>query len=212
MNNLKSGERLPSKKNNVVRYGDNVSKSFTDRSRFQMEKKIGDLLVDSDLLTPARQAVDEPGLTIRYEYVRGIPVVDLIEAIQLNQAEEIISKICAWMINFYALTLRKTGSQYILGDIHLRNFLYEEISQQIYGLDFEECRCGRIESDAARLYVFILHYDPAFTLRKKRLAASIRDTLLTSLELDETFFHYEVERETNELLIRRAGKSKGQVI
>lgn len=203
---LTGGELLPGKKNRVVRYGDVVSKTFSDRSRFQMEKEIGDLLENSCILTPARLSVDEPGLVIKYENIKGTPAVDLIEDVELSQARIIFSKICAWLAEFYTLILREKGRQWILGDIHLRNFLYEEASGQIYGLDFEECRCGRIESDAARLYVFILHYDPAFTLRKKTLAALVRENLTVSLGLDETFFQAEVERETRELLIRRAGK------
>ena len=206
MNNLTCGERLPSKKNEVVRYGDIVSKTFSDHSRFQMEKEIGDLLEKSSLLTPTRLSVDEPGLTIKYEYVKGTPAVDLIEDIELSQARKVFSKICAWLVGFYNLTLREKGCQCILGDIHLRNFLYEEASGQIYGFDFEECRCGRIESDAARLYVFILHYDPALTQRKKTLAALVRDNLAVSMGLDSPFFQAEVERETRELLVRRAGK------
>ncbi len=205
MNNLKGGERLPSKKNEVVRHGDVVIKTFSDLNRFQMEKEIGDLLENSGLLIPVRLSVDEPGLRIKYKYIKGTPVVDLIEDIGLSHARKIFSKICVWLVGFYNLTRKEKGCQCILGDIHLRNFLYEEASGQIYGLDFEECRCGRIESDAARLYVFILHYDPAFTQRKKTLAAIVRDNLTVALGLDGSFFQAEVERETRELLDRRAG-------
>lgn len=203
---LTGGERLLSKKNKVVRHGDIIYKTFSDRSRFQMEKEIGDLLENSGLLTPARLSVDEPGLTIKYENIKGPYAVDLIENIELSQTWEIFGKICNWLAGFYTLTLREKGCQWILGDIHLRNFIYECASGQIYGFDFEECRHGRIESDAARLCVFILHYDPAFTERKKTLAAFVRENLTSSLGLDEPFLQSEVERETKELLIRRAGK------
>lgn len=203
---LMGGERLPGKKNEVIRYGDIVSKTFSDRSRFQMEKEIGDLLGDSGLHTPARLLVDEPGLTIKYRHIKGTPAVDLIEDTEFSQARIIFSEICTWLAEFYTLIRREKESQWILGDVHLRNFLYEEASGQIYGFDFEECRRGRIESDAARLYVFILHYDPAFTRRKRMLAALVRENLTASLGLDENFFQAAVERETRELLVRRAGK------
>jgi len=49
-------EKLPSKKNHVYRERgtrqDIVTKIFTDPGRFQMEKEIGDLLQNTDLLTP----------------------------------------------------------------------------------------------------------------------------------------------------------------
>ncbi len=199
-------ERLPSKKNRVARHGAIVSKAFSDRSRFQMEKEIGDLLENSGLLIPARLSVDEPGLTIKYESIKGTSAVDLIEGIDSGRTRMIFNKICNWLAEFYAIIRRRKGRQWILGDIHLRNFLYEEATGQIYGFDFEECRPGRIESDAARLCVFILHYDPAFTRRKKILATLVRENLTASLDLDKNFFQAEMERETKELLVRWAGK------
>ncbi|MEN6325461.1 MAG: hypothetical protein ABFD18_04510 [Syntrophomonas sp.] len=206
-------QQLTSKKNYVYReqgeHGDIVIKAFTDLSRFQVEKKMGDLVENSGLLTPCRLAVNEENLVIIYEYIDGSPVVDLIESIELSQAEDIIRKICTWLVNFYSITLMKMGCQYILGDIHLRNFLYEQASNKVYGIDFEECRPGRIETDAARLYTFILNYDPAFTARKKNLVACFWETLSASLVLDETFFQQEAKRETAELMARRRYNVKG---
>ena len=201
-------EQLPSKKNYVYwdwgEYCDKIIKIFTDQSRFQIEKEMGDLFADSSLLTPKRLSVNEAALVIEYAHIDGFPVVELIESTELAQAEKIIRKICAWLVEFYSITFEKKGCRYILGDIHLRNFLYKKKDDSVYGIDFEECRPGRIESDAARLYVFILYYDPAFTPRKKALAACFWNTLSTSLELDHTSFREEVKRETAELLARRA--------
>lgn len=200
-------EQLPSKKNHVFRemgeHRDAVFKIFTDPSRFQTEKKMGDLLENSGLLIPERLSVNEETLQIVYHFIDGLPVVDLIETIELSQAEDMIKRICRWLVDFYSITRGKTGSQYILGDIHLRNFIYEESSHKVYGLDFEECRPGRIETDAARLCVFILYYDPAFTQRKKTLTACFRETLFAALALDESFFQQEIKRETADLLARR---------
>lgn len=195
--------QLSSKKNNVFRARDVVIKTFTDPSRFQTERKMGNLLENAGLLIPGRISVNEENWVIVYTYIDGSPVVDLIESTSLSQAEEIIRKICAWLVNFYAITLKKLGCQYILGDIHLRNFIYEEASKQVYGFDFEECRPGKIETDVARFYVFMLYYDPAFTPRKKTLAAYFWETISASLRLDESFFQDEVKRETKELLARR---------
>jgi tRNA A-37 threonylcarbamoyl transferase component Bud32 len=203
-------EKLPSKKNHVYRESglnqDVVVKMFTAAHRFNTEKEIGELLEDSNLTFPPRVAVDDENLTIIYSYINGYPVVDLIEDIEMSEAQDIIRKICAWLLEFYAVIRQKKGCQYILGDIHLRNFLYEKASHQVYGLDFEECRPGRIETDAARLYVFILYYEPAFTARKKDLTACLWQTLAEALVLDEELFQQEVERETQELLARRRHK------
>ena len=58
----------------------------------------------------------------------------------------------------------------ILGDAHLRNFLLLP-GGEIAGVDFETCRPGPREEDAARLAVFTLAYDPALTQVKRRLAS-----------------------------------------
>jgi predicted Ser/Thr protein kinase len=201
-------ESLPSKKNFVYRchgkHSDTVTKIFTDQKRFETEKHIVDLMQFSGIRIPERLSVDQDGQEIAYRYINGVPVVEHIEGTDLILVEEVLRKICAWLIDFYIIISEKKGCQYILGDIHLRNFLYEETSRQVYGIDFEECREGRIETDVARLYAFILHYDPALTPRKKMLAAFMLETMSEGIALDKAFFQEELARETEELLARRA--------
>ncbi|HCF50629.1 MAG TPA: hypothetical protein DER60_10120 [Syntrophomonas sp.] len=211
MNEYKGAKRLPSKKNDVYRYGDVVIKKFSDAERFRMETEIGSLLEKSDILTPPRLSVNQTAYINVYRFIEAIPVVDLIEDSELQLAEEIVHKIYLWVMDFYALTREMTGQQYILGDVHLRNFLYQPDSQKLYGIDFEECRQGRIESDLARFYVFLLHYDPAFTPRKKALGAFWLDIIQAPSTLDINFFQQEVERETAELLARRQHRNSSLI-
>lgn len=200
-------EILPGKKNQVIRrtseYEDVVLKKFSDPARFQRENDMIDLLQDSGLLMPRRLNYDWEDLTITYSYVDGEPVVELIEDADQGKVMAIFTKICHWLVRFYSITRQNTGVQYILGDIHLRNFIYQQAGDQLYGLDFEECRPGRMESDVARLWVFILNYQPPFTERKKVLATLVKETLFAALPLDEELFQQETERETEELIKRR---------
>jgi molybdopterin-guanine dinucleotide biosynthesis protein B len=200
-------ERLPSKKNHVYRFGDVVIKHFSDAERFEVETQIGNLLEDAALPVPQRLAVNPLALTNIYRFVEAVPIVELVEDASLNQAREIFDKVFGWMQDFYALTLNKTGRQYILGDVHLRNFLYHYDSHQVYGLDFEECCPGRIESDLARFYVFLLYYDPPFTPRKRTLASYWLKLIDECTSLDRAFLQKEIERENAELLIRRQGRN-----
>ncbi len=213
MNDRPGQERFISKKNDVYRSQekgrDTVVKVFSDRSRFANEEAIGSILIGTSLLIPDRLWVDAQALTIGYAYLNASPVVDMIESRPLSQVKTIIQQICDWLAAFYTAVLQDRGTQYILGDIHLRNFLYDEESRQVYGIDFEDCCPGRIETDLARLYTFILHYDPAFTRRKKALAAYLWDYASRSMVLDEGFFGEEVKRETTELITRR--QLRGQV-
>lgn len=203
-------EKFFSKKNQVFRIlanpSDKVTKIFSDLSGFQREKEIVKLLANTELTTPCQLSVDDNALTIVYEYIDAVPVVDLIETVDLAKAKEIMEKICDWLVLFYKTIYKKTNKQYILGDIHLRNLLYEENEGMIYGVDFEDCRLGLLETDIARIYVFILHYDPAFTERKRELAKFIRENLTMRLNLDTEFLEEEICRETEELLERRDQK------
>lgn len=200
-------KEFPSKKNKVFKVqGDEtqwVEKIFNDPAGYQTEKQMGDLFAGTDLPVPSRISFDDEGLAIRYEYVRACPVVDLIESADNALACDIILKICSWLADFYRITREKTGQQYIWGDIHLRNLLYEEETGIVYGVDFEECRPGQIESDAARIYVFLLNYDPAFTERKKQMAGLLKGELLTHLNLDEELLEREIAKETEALIKRR---------
>ncbi|GAB1476100.1 hypothetical protein MASR2M70_09320 [Bacillota bacterium] len=198
---------FPSKKNQVfmVQGAESqwVEKIFADPIGYQTEKKMGELFAGTDLPVPCRISFDDGGLAIRYEYVKAYPVVDLIESADYALACDIILKICSWLDSFYRITREKTGQQYIWGDIHLRNLLYEEETGTVYGVDFEECRPGQIESDAGRIYVFLLHYDPAFTERKRQMAGLLKGRLKTLLNLDEELLEGEIVKETQELLRRR---------
>jgi len=200
-------EPLPSKKNHIYREQTGqqtvVVKQFTDPQRFRMEKEIVTLLQDTILAVPRCLDVNVQQQQITYEYIPAVPLVDLIETAEGEQAQAMIAQVCAWMIMFYQIIREKTDQRYILGDVHLRNFICHETTGQIYGVDFEECRPGRIETDVARLFTFILHYEPAFTARKIELADDLQKIFFNAMALDKNFYLQEINRETQELLQRR---------
>ncbi len=200
-------EMLPSKKNHIYREQTGrqevVVKQITDPGRFQMEKEIGTLLQETDLATPRRLAVNNQEQKIIYAYIPAVPLVDIIETEDLDKLYTVFTRMSVWMMKFYTIIREKADKQYILGDVHLRNFIYDDREGVVYGVDFEECRPGRIETDVARLYTFILHYEPAFTPRKKALADYLLKKFAALTELNEDFLQSEIERETAELLLRR---------
>lgn len=200
-------EMLPSKKNHIYReqtgQQEVVVKQITDPGRFQMEKEIGTLLQETDLATPRRLEVDDQEQKIIYAYIPAVPLVDIIDVVEMKKAQEMMDQICTWMMKFYDFMREKKGRLYILGDVHLRNFIYDDTAGLVYGVDFEECRPGRAETDVARLFTFMLHYEPAFTARKIELAEYMQKKLFSALDLDEKFYLQEVTRETEELLQRR---------
>jgi Ser/Thr protein kinase RdoA (MazF antagonist) len=205
-------KRFPSKKNEVYRITDGehekVIKIFSSFDSFLNEKRMGDILKGTKIITPKRMSVNEESLTLTYEYIEALPVVDYIESENIKETIAIIDKVCKWLVNFYHTCYEKTGKQYILGDAHLRNFIYDETEKEVYGVDFEECRPGMMETDIARLYVFILHYDPAFTMRKRKIARYFKNTLSLQLALDDRLLKDEIKRETGELIERRKGMER----
>lgn len=207
-------ELLPGKKNLVIhrKEADNdiVIKKFSSRERFQRENNMMDLMKDSGLLVPQRLNYDEKELTVTYAFIDGDAVADLIEDTDWGRVQAVFMRLCSWLVQFYNITLHKMKCQYILGDIHLRNFIYNHSTDQIFGLDLEECRPGRIETDIARLIVFTLNYEPAFTQRKHNLAEFIKETMFKAFPLEEGFFLQEIHRETQELIQRRRNKPSRQ--
>lgn len=205
-------ERLGGKKNLVFRIRDNgldiVRKTFTDPVSYRTEKQMGQILQGSGLRTPKLLGFDDGSLTIEYEYIDGLVAIDLVESASLDQAKYMTDGICKWLISFHRISREKTGDQYIWGDAHFRNLIYRESTGHVYGIDFEECRIGRRESDLARLYVFLLNYDPPYTERKKILADEIINYFEGEFALDRDFLNKEIEREERELLERRKPKKE----
>lgn len=205
-------ERLPGKKNLVFRIRNNgvdiVRKTFTDSASYRTERQMGQILQGSGLRIAKLLSFDDENLTIEYEYVNGLAATELIESIPLAEAKHLADCICHWLISFHRICREKTGKQFIWGDAHFRNLIYQESTGYIYGVDFEECRIGRPESDIARLYVFLLNYDPPFTERKKMLADYIINHFEQELVLDREFLYEEIDREGRELIERRKPKKE----
>lgn len=111
---------------------------------------------------------EEP--VILYQWLPGETLCDLLDQAEADpvpakRLERALPRLCQWLKGFYA-----ASGGLILGDAHLRNFLLLP-EGEIAGVDFEVCRPGPREEDAARLAVFTLAYDPALTPIKRRLAS-----------------------------------------
>lgn len=150
---------------------------------------------------------------VRYEYIEGETALEKMEKMELLpfgskewsiEKERLINGLSSWMIHFYQVLWEKAHKKWILGDIHLRNFIFSWNENQVYGIDFEECREGSWETDVARLSVFIINYDPSHTKSKLEIAKCLQDNMVEKLKLDKEFLLQEVERESRELRRRRS--------
>ena len=201
-------EKLPSKKNLVYKVerdffekkGFVVVKEFSDSGRFFTELKIKQLLDGSDINTPrllgAELPVENNPGKLTYEFIPGDVALDALSF-------EVVSLITGWMKRFYEITSEKLGEQWILGDIHLRNFIYDQKKHAVIGFDFEEARKGFIEEDAARLFLFITTYEPEYCERHMELAEYFLKAALVEFRLDKGRLIGSVRDEARQMADRR---------
>ena len=214
------GERQNSKKNNVVKYAleENgmtfhvVDKIFSDNERFQNELNIMGILSTKEINIPKMLDVEKQIKRIRYLYIDSMTMLEYLEN---NDSEEFMAKIfelSKWLSKFYKILSESVGKSIIMGDIHLRNFLISYNDGEIFGLDFEECRDGKPESDVARLSVFILTYDPAYTDIRKNIVIHFIKSMQMHMKLDMHLLEMEMKRELIELGERRKCDTKSEII
>lgn len=167
-----------------------VKKQFNNHQQFLKEVYIGDLLRNSkseQFLTPKLLTQEDPDV-LYYEYISGRIAVEYLDETEMdptnqsNSFSAVIGSILDWMVCFYNCMEEETGKEWILGDIHLRNFIISS-EYQVYGIDFENCREGKREEDIAKLCAFILTYDPPFTETKIKILDEILDLIFVKLQL-----------------------------
>ena len=200
-------EKFISKKNHVYRIEKLVEKEFTDVLRFGTELRVTRALAESGLPVPKLLRAEMPkgkslGRLI-YEYIPGPTALDFLEKEELEEGQALLREIVAWMEKFYAAAREKLGGPWILGDAHLRNFIYNPADSRLYGLDFEEICPGIPEQDAARLFLFIATYDPAYTEKKLALAAFFAQAAVAAFSLPREALLKEVRKEAEEMSRRR---------
>ena len=239
MQGFRDGELLYSKKNRVLtclydgsgKSRKAVEKTFANARGFSVEWDIVQAIKGANIRIPEVLNIDKEKARIIYAYIAGETLLSYLEkwemedeplknqllaesekAIHDPSYEMIIDSLCDWLIDFYGYIKKITGKSVILGDIHLRNFIYSPSNGGIYGLDFEDCRPGSPETDIARLCVFILTYDPPYTKVKIRTAGNLLLRLSKGLALDQTRLRSEMNRELAELKERRGCRVRFDIV
>ncbi|MEG1930767.1 MAG: phosphotransferase [Anaerovorax sp.] len=226
-------KQLKSKKNQVLltdiglgnhHHAQYVVKNFATVEAFEREVSIYKELQGSALLIPHIVA-KEGDAQLVLTYIEGQTALEKLEALDtmdpksgLWQRESafFIENLCGWIAQFYKIMYDRKKVQWILGDIHLRNFIFEKDGGTVYGIDFEECTMGQWESDMARLSVFILTYDPAYTENKVKLCRLFMKKMGALLDpvspLDQKFLKEELYRELEDLGKRRGVEVEKNVL
>jgi len=88
------------------------------------------------------------------EHLPGAPLPDIIERGEYDPTALALA-LCDWFAGFYAATTEGE----LRGDVNGRNFLYDEVSGKVFGVDFEERCFGPRARDAGRLAAFLATYE-----------------------------------------------------
>ncbi|MEG0942548.1 MAG: hypothetical protein RSD07_07700 [Angelakisella sp.] len=158
---------------------------------YHQELKISRTLYDHGVSVPGILEVTEDSIV--YKYLEGTVAVDLLEQLEVHSdSAEILAVfdgICHWLKSCYDALEDAFSCEMILGDAHLRNFIY---SDKVYGVDFECVTEGHRETDVANLAVFTVTYSPMCTPAKYKLAAFICKRCMELMELDSSLLRREM--------------------
>ncbi len=177
-----TAERFSSRRNEVSKIvamrrdekskNDNSQKIIFVYKRFLnggAEEEYRNLKLLSGINVPTVLARSEKALCL--DYIEGPTFLQMLETCEKQNApfDRYIHLWIEFMQRFY-----RTVPGYIYNDINFRNFIIankgEYIGETVYGVDLEEIRRGRPETDIGRAAAFLLSYDPAFTEYKKQTA------------------------------------------
>ena len=156
-----------------------VKKLFSKPERLEAETHVMSALRKAGAAVPAEYGRGND--FVIYEYVEGQTLISQLEALDFSGA--ITDSLAAWLV-LCSETLKETfGEPYILGDIHLANFIWN--GKCVVGFDFEECTPGAFEDDIARLLVFIVTYTPMFSDYELSAAARLLNAVRRLRRLDD---------------------------
>lgn len=218
-----SEEKLKSKKNEVYRRErtvngktyDVVEKEFTDAKRFHMEHTIHGLLSKGGVPVARLLGVEAPSGEFRgkliYEFIDGDIVLELLS--DGHVVKEALLRTVDWMKRFYMATpCEPGGGQWLLGDIHLRNFIYRREGREVYGIDFEDAEIGIIERDVGKLFLYIATYEPEYSKPHLEAAEFFLNRAIAEFQLDKARLLNAAADESHLMAERRGAEIKTDLL
>lgn len=178
-----------------------VYKVFAEKEACLREKTIYEKLFGSALPHASVVRSGEDSLVMTC-----LPGKDLVEVLEKQEESgsmdwSVWQKLVEWVIGFCEIT------GFVMADANLRNFIYDENVQILYGVDFEDCAEGDIRQTAAQIAAYILHYAPENTDTKKEIAQYVLHRFSQHLDLDMEDLISETEKQEIALLERRKKKA-----
>lgn len=189
-----------------------VLKQFNNNECFFKELEVCNVLTSNYIYVPKILKIQNTD--IFYEHIDGTILIDLLEMYENgNYTIDIFSvfdKLFIWLKQCYSILNKHYNKNMILGDCHLRNFIYYD--EKIYGVDFESVKEGVTEQDIAYLCILTLTYSPMFTKSKYEIASYILQQCTNILNLDKNILKNELHNQLEIICNRRNLKISDDVI
>ena len=153
-------------------------------------------------LLPCAEILSEDANCVYMTYLPGETLVEILEAQEAAGKWDTLiwESLVDWLIGFHC----HTG--YSAVDVNLRNFLYDESAEILYGLDFENCIEEELDITASRLAAFIRTYSPEHTPMKQEIAEYVLKCFEKYLDMPLSRLHQKSLEPEAKLLERRKGR------
>lgn len=177
-----------------------VIKTFSEEDAFEKELHIYSLLKGKDI--PCAKVICAEGKTLALSELPGQNLVKCLEAQEQAGLPrwDVWEKLVAWLAEFHL----QTG--FVMTDVNLRNFLYDEESKILYGLDFEQCQTGSMTVPAASVAAFIRTYKPENTPLKQEISEYILKLFAHNCKMEVDSLFLETAEQELKILARRKNK------
>lgn len=164
-------------------------KMFSSQEAKEREAMLLKTLRRHALRVPKVLDIDEKG--ILREWIAGLTVEEILLRMEETQGEKydahanesLIYRLINWFYDFHTIASCMEHQNLVMYDVHPSNFVL--MRGQIYGLDFEDCRPGVVETDFGRFMIFLLR-DGVFEWRfefVKQMLKSMAGEFRYNLEL-----------------------------
>lgn len=152
---------------------------------------------------PCAEILSTDGLAIYMTHLPGKNLVSVLEDQEATGAwnPAVWEQMVDWLVRFRNIT------GVTMTDVNLRNFLYDENTQTVYGLDFEDCRDENLLFSAGRLAAYIRTYTPEYTHIKQEIAHFVLQRFSNHLDIELHVLLQEAERQEALLLMRRKSRT-----
>lgn len=177
-----------------------VQKEYHQVEAYLREKSIYERLRYCDL--PCAKLIRDEKQKLLITLLPGRNLVDILSEQEATGriCWSVWDKLADWLSEFYRLT------GLVMQDVNLRNFLYDDQTGTLYGLDFEECGKGDPLSMAALLAAYIQTYAPENTPLKQEISDYVLQSF--SRQLGIPFQALTLETQKQEAFLHRRRKSR----